>query len=200
MSCHSSLRRRNDCATKMLPRYDSCQSSPSDVNEANACVTSILPFERSGKVQSESSDHCLSADGPDGFKGLVKSFLQSPAFPLGRNAFGQTNWSQPFVKQVQEDPEEEEAEEKPAAVCTLPQTWSIRLNIVMHMMNHDEPKARYTCSTLSGPVYFLGMTRCLRISPRKLSLACYLMDFPVLRDVHALCFCVTLYRLCRMLL
>ncbi|CAL1161464.1 unnamed protein product [Cladocopium goreaui] len=36
-----------------------------------------------------------------------------------RNAFGQTNWSQPFVKQVQEDPEEEEAEEKPAAVCTL---------------------------------------------------------------------------------
>ena len=50
---------------------------------------------------------------------------------------------------------------------------------------YDETKARYTCSTLSGPVYFLGMTRCLRISPLKLSLAYYLMDFPALCNMHA---------------
>lgn len=35
-----------------------------------------------------------------------------------RNAFGQTTWSQPFVKQIQADPEAEETEEKAAPVCS----------------------------------------------------------------------------------
>ena len=48
----------------------------------------------------------------------MQSRFEHDFFLVRRNAFGQTNWSQPFVKPVHADDVEVDAE--PAAVCNLP--------------------------------------------------------------------------------
>lgn len=63
----------------------------------------------------------------------MQSRFEHDFFLVRRNAFGQTNWSQPFVKPVHAD-EDVEVDAEPAAVCNLPMRWKLICRCFLDIM------------------------------------------------------------------